>query len=83
MLLQLLTKSQSDLYFKTKDKVKELGYKFVWTQDMNIYVRYNERAKRILIASEDDLDNLPETPAPKSNQSAPTLRPRKHQSTSG
>ena len=78
-----LTKSQSDLYFKTKDKVKELGYKFVWTQDMNIYVRYNERAKRILIASEDDLDNLPETPAPESNQSAPTLRPRKHQSTSG
>ena len=41
-----LTKSQSDLYFKTKGKVMELGYKFLWTQDMNIYVRFNERVKR-------------------------------------
>lgn len=31
-----LSKSQSDLYYKTKDKVKELGYNFVWTQDFNV-----------------------------------------------
>ena len=67
-----------DGYNMLLNQVKELE-----TSYMNIYVRYNERAKRILIASEDDLDNLPETPAPESNQSAPTLRPRKHQSTSG
>ena len=78
-----LTKSQSELYFKTKDKVKELGYKFVWTQDMNIYVRYNERANRILITCVNDLDKLQENSTSETNQSAPILRPRKQQSTSG
>ena len=68
-----LSKSQLDLYYKTKDKVKDLGYKFLWTQDLNIYVRHNEKAKRIIINNETDLDNLQEVP-PTQQQVPPTLR---------
>ena len=55
-----LTKEISDLYFKAKDKIKEASYKYVWTQDLKIYVRYNESAKRIPITCEADLSKITE-----------------------
>ena len=55
-----LTKELSDLYFKAKDKIKEASYKYVWTQDLKIYVRYNESAKRIPITCEADLSKIAE-----------------------
>ena len=70
-----LSKPQSDLYYRTKDKIKDLGYKFLWTQDLNIYVRHNEKSKRILISSETDLDNLQALHEPADGQkNQPVLR---------
>ena len=50
-----LTKPQSDLYFRAKDVMKEASYKYIWTRDQKIYIRYNETSKPTNIESEADL----------------------------
>mgnify|MGYP001794010326 FL=1 len=53
-----LSKTQNDLFYKAKDKVRETSYKFIWTQDQRIYVRDNTKSKRISIDTEADLDMI-------------------------
>jgi len=53
-----LTKLRKRLFWFTKQKVKELNYKFVWTHNGNIFIRKSEKTEKILIQSEDDLNQL-------------------------
>lgn len=53
-----LTKHQADLYYKAKDAVKENSYKFIWTSDQNIYVRYSSTSQKIMISNILDLSKI-------------------------
>ena len=59
-----LTKTQNKLYFAAKDKVEECGFKFLWTQDQNIYVRATDKSKRISINNESDLAKITDSTEP-------------------
>ena len=59
-LHESLTKAQNQLFFATKDKVAECGYKYIWTQDQQIYVRATDKSKRISIDSDSDLAKIVE-----------------------
>ena len=53
-----LTQRQKQLFWKTKQKAKELGFKYFWSNNGQIYTRENGDAEKIHIKTEDDLDNL-------------------------
>lgn len=53
-----LSKEQSDLYYQAKDKVKSESFKYLWTQDNRIFVRYSDSSKRIAIDCPSDLDKI-------------------------
>ena len=57
-LHESLTKAQNQLFFATKDKVAECGYKYIWTQDQQIYVRATDKSKRISIDRDSDLAKI-------------------------
>ena len=57
-LHESLTKAQSQLFFAAKDRVAECGYKYIWTQDQQIYVRATDKSKRISIDSDSDLAKI-------------------------
>jgi hypothetical protein len=65
-----LTKSQAELFHHARDKVREASYKYIWTQDQKIFVKYNDTSKRILISNEKDLEHI----ACSDTNSARTLR---------
>ena len=51
-----LTYLKKKLFWKSKQKAKEAGFKFFWTMNGNVYVRKLEDDKPILIKNEQDLD---------------------------
>ena len=51
-----LTYLKKKLFWKSKQKAKEAGYKFFWTMNGNVFVRKLEDDKPILIKNEQDLD---------------------------
>ena len=51
-----LTYLKKKLFWKSKQKAKEAGFKFFWTMNGNVYVRKLEDDKSILIKNEQDLD---------------------------
>ena len=53
-----LTQPRKQLFWKTKQKAKELGFKFFWTNNGQIYVRENEDSEKIQVKTENDLNNL-------------------------
>ena len=53
-----LTYLKKKLFWKSKQKAKEAGFKFFWTMNGNVYVRKLEDDKQILIKNEQDLDLL-------------------------
>ena len=53
-----LTSQQSKLFFKTREKRKQLGYKFAWTRDGEIFLRADEYSDTYTIASERDLQQI-------------------------
>lgn len=55
---EALTHEQKQLYFKALDKKKELSYKYLWTKNGKIYMRYMDNSKTKLIASLSDLEQL-------------------------
>ena len=53
-----LTQRCKHLFWLSKQKAKELEYKYFWTQNGQIFVRKNEESEKVLIWSESDLDKL-------------------------
>ena len=51
-----LTLLRKRLFWKTKQKVKEAGYKYIWTSNGNIFVRKVDEANPIAVNSEKDLN---------------------------
>ena len=51
-----LTYLKKKLFWKSKQKAKEAGFKFFWTMNGNVYVRKLNDDKPILIKNEQDLD---------------------------
>ena len=51
-----LTLLRKRLFWKTKQKVKEAGYKYIWTSNENIFVRKVDEANPIAVNSEKDLN---------------------------
>ena len=49
-----LTLLRKRLFWKTKQKVKEAGYKYIWTSNGNIFVRKVDEANPIAVNSEKD-----------------------------
>lgn len=47
-----MTLAYKDLFFKTRNAVKEVGYKFIWFKNNKIFVRKNEGSKVIIIVDE-------------------------------
>ena len=58
-----LPKHTADLFYRARDKVREASYKFIWTRNMQIYVKYNESSKPINIRSDEDLNKIIAVPA--------------------
>ena len=53
-----LTQRRKRLFWNTKQKAKELGYKFFWTHNGQIYTRKVEESEKIYIRTESDLERL-------------------------
>ena len=53
-----LTQRRNRLLWNTKQKAKELGYKFFWTHNGQIYTRKDEESEKIYIRTESDLGQL-------------------------
>ena len=53
-----LTQRRKRLFWLTKQKAKELGYSFIWTNNGQIYVRETEESEKMHIKFENDLDKL-------------------------
>ena len=53
-----LTQRRKRLFWITKQKAKELGYSFIWTNNGQIYVRETEESEKMHIKFENDLDKL-------------------------
>lgn len=53
-----LTVHNKKLFAETKEKARQLGYKYIWISNCKINVRQNERSKIIIIASAQDLSRL-------------------------
>ena len=53
-----LTQRRKRLFWLTKQKAKELGYSFIWTNNGQIYVRETEEYEKMHIKFENDLDKL-------------------------
>ena len=53
-----LTQRRKRLFWLSKQKAKELEYKYFWTQNGQIFVRKNEESEKVLIRTENDLDQL-------------------------
>ena len=49
---------RKQLFWKTKQKAKGLGFKCFWTNNGQIYVRENEDTEKIQVNTENDLNNL-------------------------
>ena len=78
-----LTKSQSDIYFRAKDLAKENGYKFIWTSDQRVYVRYNKTVKPIPIDTEADLLKIIPDPSPDTSRILRSSRTPNNSSVAG
>ena len=53
-----LTQRRKRLFWQSKQKAKELEYKYFWTPNGQIFVRKNEESEKVLIRTENDLDQL-------------------------
>ena len=53
-----LTQSKKKLFWLTKQKAKELNFKFIWTNNGRIFVRKNEESLKKQVRIESDLDKL-------------------------
>lgn len=53
-----LPKQVADLYYLARDRVKEASYKYIWTKNLQIFVRYNETSKPLSIKNIDDLNKI-------------------------
>ena len=53
-----LTQRRKRLFWNTKQKAKELGYKFFWTHNGQIYTRKDEESEKNYIRTESDLEQL-------------------------
>ena len=51
-----LTLLRKRLFWKTKQKVEEAGYKYIWTSNGNIFVRKVDMANPIAVNTEKDLN---------------------------
>ena len=51
-----LTLLRKRLFWKTKQKVKEADYKYIWTSKGNIFVRKADEVNPIAVNSEKDLN---------------------------
>ena len=55
---QNLTKRCKRLFWNTKQKAKDLGYKFFCSHNGQIYARKDEESEKIYMRTESDLDQL-------------------------
>ena len=51
-----LTQRRKRLFWLSKQKAKELEYKYFWIQNGQIFIRKSEEGEKVLIRSESDLD---------------------------
>ena len=51
-----LTRFRKNLLWRTKQKAKDNGFKYVWTSNGNICVRLSKNTDAIMIKNEQDLD---------------------------
>lgn len=47
-----MTSTNRDLFFKARNAVKEVGYKFIWFKNNKIFVRKNEGSKVFAVVDE-------------------------------
>lgn len=55
---EVLSRSQNELFWKTRNFKKEHNYRFIWTFKQKIYLRKTPDSDAIEISSEQDLDKL-------------------------
>lgn len=55
---EFLNSDTYKLLLKTKTRIKELNYKFVWTCYGIIYVRKDENSEKIIVNTDSYLDRL-------------------------
>ncbi|XP_067951792.1 uncharacterized protein [Watersipora subatra] len=55
---EVLSRSQNELFWKTRNFKKEHSYRFIWTFKQKIYLRKTPDSDAIEISSEQDLDTL-------------------------
>ena len=53
-----LKQKRKQLFWQTKQKAKELSYKFIWTFNGQIFVRKNVGSNKIQVKSVNNLNNL-------------------------
>ena len=53
-----LTQRRKNLLWQAKQKVKELNYEYIWTNNGQIFVRKNENEGKILVKTDNDLNKL-------------------------
>lgn len=54
----LMTYSNKTLFFKAKTTAKQMGYKYVWFNNNNIFVKKNEDSKVIIMENEDSISKI-------------------------
>ena len=53
-----LKKAKKELFWKTKQKARELGYHYIWTNNGKIHIRKSQEYDLIIINNESDINKL-------------------------
>jgi hypothetical protein len=53
-----MTSTFRNLFFKTRNTVKEVGYKYIWFKNNKIFVKKNEGSKIIIIDDETSISKI-------------------------
>ena len=53
-----LTNAKKELFWQTKERARELGYHYIWTNNGKIYIRKGQEYDSIIINNESDINKL-------------------------
>ena len=53
-----LTQPRKELFWRTKQKAKDLGYRYIWTNNGQIYLRKKDDSKAIIVNNPGDIETI-------------------------
>ena len=53
-----LTQPRKELFWRTKQKAKDLGYRYIWTNNGQIYHRKEDDSKAIIVNNSSDIEKI-------------------------